>query len=121
MEQIKNNKYEVESIWKEIFSTIVTTFHSINLEFNIYYQYIDMMNDDDQIRRDLETYKSKNIGIMDDLNVINNFYTLLFHPRTGVVIVNGDKNREGVIEKTNPRFEEIFNFNKDGKIIIYNI
>jgi len=71
---------------------------------------VEQMNDDDILLRELEVYRSKNTNSAENVNLEGNHYNKLFHSQTGVVIANGDKNKEGVIEKMNPQFEEIFEY-----------
>ena len=36
--------------------------------------------------------------------------TINFNKETGIIIANGDKGKEGLIEKTNPEVENIFKY-----------
>lgn len=74
--------------------------------FELYLSYVDQINDDDPLKRELENIKAKNIMAIDVVQA--NYYSLLFSKETGIIIANGDKGKEGLIEKTNQEIEEIF-------------
>ena len=59
-------------------------------------------------KRDLEGLRRKNDASNDHLN--NKFYSLLFNQSTGIIIVNGDKDKIGTIEFSNKEVENIFKY-----------
>ena len=60
------------------------------------------------MKRDLESIKRKNENSADHIQ--QNFYNLLFNKETGIIIPNGDKGKEGLIEKANSEVEVIFKY-----------
>ena len=52
--------------------------------------------------------RRKNDSFGDHMN--NNFYSVLFNKDTGIIIANGDKGSEGIIELSNKEIENIFKY-----------
>jgi PAS domain S-box-containing protein len=71
-------------------------------------EYIDQINDDDLKKRDLEALKRKNDNFGEHINL--NFYSVLFSKETGIIIANGDKGSEGIIQLANNEIENIFKY-----------
>ena len=88
-------------------------YNCVNKEFDLYYNFIEQINDDEVIKRKLESYRNKYIHASDKFEVYLDYYDYLFSDKTGVVIVKGDRDVEGVIERTNPQFEVLFGYGKD--------
>ena len=76
--------------------------------FNLFSEYIEQINDDDLKKRDLESLKRKNDNYTDRIG--QNYYSILFNKETVILIVNGDKGSEGVIELSNKEIENIFKY-----------
>ena len=106
-EQIMISKSNVENIWKKLYSI----YSGINELFDFYCDYVEQINDDSFLKRELETVKRKNETSTDTLN--QNYYNLIFRHDTGIAICNGDNGKEGIIEKINFEFEKIFKFSNE--------
>ena len=66
----------------------------------------------DETKRDLENIRRKNDNNTNDILHLN-YYNFLFSKDTGIIIVNGDKGKEGIIERTNKTITEIFGYDKE--------
>jgi len=80
--------------------------------FELYEAYVEYINDDDGVMRILEGIKNKNNTISFEL-INSNYYNLLFSKEIGIIIANGDRSKEGLIEKTNQEIENIFGFKSE--------
>ena len=103
-DKIRITKKNVEVMWNELLSI----YGGVNVYFQLFSEYIEQINDDDLKKRDLESLKRKNDNFGDHIG--QNFYSVLFNKETVVLIVNGDKGNEGVIELTNKEIENIFKY-----------
>ena len=103
-DKIRITKKNVEVMWNELLSI----YGGVNVYFKLFSEYIEQINDDDLKKRDLESLKRKNDNYGDHIG--QNFYSVLFNKETIVLIVNGDKGNEGVIELTNKEIENIFKY-----------
>ena len=103
-DKIRLTKANVENMWNKL----LKIFGGVNEYFELYLEYIEQINDDDLKKRDLESLKRKNDSNIDTLN--NNFYNVLFNKETCIIIANGDKGNEGVIELSNNEVENIFKY-----------
>ena len=103
-DKIRITKSRVELIWEKL----IQIYNGVNELFDLYYDYVEQINDDDLKKRDLESLRRKNDNLTDHLN--QNFFALLFNRETGIIIANADKGKEGVIEKTNSEIENIFKY-----------
>ena len=83
-------------------------FNGVNDLFDLYLTYTEQVNDDDLLKRDLDEIKRKSENSAEFIQ--QNFYSILFNKETGIVICNGDKGSEGMIEKTNNEIEPIFKY-----------
>ena len=108
--KIRLTKKRLDNIWEELFDI----YNGINENFDLYLNYIENINDDDAKKRDLEAFKRKTENSAENYQL--NFYNILFGKETGVMIVNGDKGKEGVIEKVNNEIENIFLYTKEEMI-----
>ena len=106
-EQIMISKSNVENLWNKLYSI----YSGINELFDFYCDYVEQINDDSFLKRELETVKRKNETSTDTLN--QNYYNLIFRHDTGIAICNGDNGKEGIIEKINFEFEKIFKFSNE--------
>ena len=103
-DQIRISKSKVEHMWNELLSI----YNGVNVYFELYSTYVVEINDDDLKKRDLDSLKRKNDNLNENLN--QNFYAILFNKSTGIIIANGDKGCEGLIELSNSEIEHIFNY-----------
>ena len=106
-DKIRITKSKIEKIWNKLLSI----YNGVNDLFDLYSEYVEKLNDDDLKKRDLENYKKKNENFSE--NFSQNYYVMLFNKDTGIIIANGDKGREGIIEKTNLEIENIFKYKTD--------
>ena len=103
-DKIRITKKNVEMMWNELLSI----YGGVNAYFKLFSEYIEQINDDDLKKRDLESLKRKNDNYSEHL--AQNFYSILFNKETVVLIANGDKGSEGVIELSNKEIENIFKY-----------
>ena len=103
-DKIGKTKANVERLWNKL----INIYGGINDYFDLYVEYVEQINDDDLKKRDLEAYRRKNESFGDHMN--NNFYSMLFNKETGIIIANGDKGSEGLIELCNKEIENIFKY-----------
>ena len=103
-EKIKICKGNIEKLWKKLF----TIYSGINEVFYFYLDYVEQINDDSFLKRELDEISRK----LDNISSSNQniLYNLMFKKETGIVIVNGDKGKEGLIEKINHEFENSFKY-----------
>ena len=94
-------------IWEELFDLS----NGINENFELYLNYIENINDDGVLKRELENFKRKSENSAENYQL--NFYNILFGKETGIVIINGDQGKEGIIEKVNKEMENIFLYSID--------
>ena len=106
-DKIRITKNKIEKIWFDLFST----YSGVNDLFDLYENYIEQINDDDLLKRELDTLRNKNINSTEHIQL--NYYNVLFNKETGIIIANGDKSKEGIIEKTNDEIERIFDYKAD--------
>jgi PAS domain S-box-containing protein len=106
-DKIRITKSKIDRIWQELFST----YSGVNDLFDLYENYVEQINDDDLLKRELETIKNRNQNSTEHIQL--NFYNILFKEETGILIANGDKTKEGIIEKTNDEIEKIFLYKAD--------
>ena len=103
-DKIRITKRNVEVMWNEL----LNIYGGVNSYFNLFSEYIEQINDDDLKKRDLESLKRKNDNYNDHIG--QNYYSILFNKETAILIVNGDKGSEGVIELSNKEIENIFKY-----------
>ena len=103
-DKIRITKKNVEIMWNELLSI----YGGVNAYFKLFSEYIEQINDDDLKKRDLESLKRKNDNFTDHIG--QNYYSVLFNKETVVIIANGDKGSEGVIELSNKEIENIFKY-----------
>ena len=103
-DKIGKAKNNVEILWNKL----INIYGGVNDFFDLYVEYVEQINDDDLKKRDLEAYRRKNESFGDHMN--NNFYSVLFNKETGIIIANGDKGNEGLIELSNKEIENIFKY-----------
>ena len=103
-DKIGKTKKDIEIMW----SKLLKIYSGVNNFFELYSEYVEQINDDDLKKRDLEALRRKNDSSNDHIN--NKFYSLLFNKNTGIIIANGDKGKEGVIEFANKEIENIFKY-----------
>ena len=103
-DKIRITKRNVEDMW----SQLLKIYAGANEFFELYTEYVEQINDDDLKKRELESLKRKNEGLGDHIN--SNYYSVLFNRNTGIIIANGDKGSEGIIEECNGEIENIFKY-----------
>ena len=103
-DKIRITKKKIEEMW----SQLLKIYAGANEFFELYTEYVEQINDDDLKKRELESLKRKNDGLGDHIN--SNFYSVLFNKNTGIIIANGDKGSEGIIEACNGEIENIFKY-----------
>ena len=91
-----------------MWNDLLQIYGGVNDFFQLYMEYIEQINDDDLKKRDLEALKRKNDNFGDHINL--NFYSVLFNKETGIIIANGDKGSEGIIQLANNEIENIFKY-----------
>lgn len=106
-DKIRITKNRVAVLW----SKLIKIFNGVNELFELYLQYVEQINDDDLLKRNLEEIKRKNENSTEHIQ--QNFYSILFSKETGIIIANGDKGKEGIIEKANSEIEAIFKFKRE--------
>ena len=105
VEKIQDSKKKVKTFWKELFSI----YSGVNDLFLFYLDYIATINDDNITKRELESIQRKIENSADNIQL--NYYNILFKSDTGIVLVNGDKGKEGIILKANNEFGKLFKYN----------
>ena len=105
--KIRKTKKKIENLWENL----ILTYNGVNDLFDLYNEYIEQINDDDLTKRDLDNLRKKNENFPEPIS--NNYYSILFNKDTGIIIANGDKGKEGIIEKTNLEIEKIFKYKSD--------
>jgi len=103
-DKIRISKKKVEIMWNELLSI----YGGVNEFFELYSNYVVEINDDDLKKRDLDSLRRKSDNYNEHLN--QNFYGVLFSKDTGIIIANGDKGSEGLIELSNREIENIFKY-----------
>ena len=103
-DKIRITKRNVEVMWGQL----LKIYAGANEFFELYTEYVEQINDDDLKKRELESLKRKNDGLGDHIN--SNYYSVLFNKNTGIIITNGDKGSEGIIEACNGEIENIFKY-----------
>ena len=93
---IQKSKKKVEQIWDNLFDIYI----GINNEYELYLDYIEQINDDNNLKRYLETIGKKSV----EDNLEKNYYNILFSSETGICLLTKD----GIIKKVNKSFCEIF-------------
>ena len=103
-DKIRITKQKVDDLWMKLYNI----YNGVNDLFELYLNYTEQINDDDLLKRDLDEIKRKSENSAEFIQ--QNFYNVLFNKETGILICNGDKGSEGVIEKTNNEVEQIFKY-----------
>ena len=103
-DKIRITKRNVDVMWNQL----LKIYAGVNEFFELFTEYVEQINDDDLKKRELESFKRKNVGFGDHIN--SNFYSVLFNRNTGIIIANGDKGSEGIIETCNGEIENIFKY-----------
>ena len=96
----------------ELFHSLYALYTGVNDLFELYLSYIEVVNDDDVLKRELDNIKRKSdVSTVDMLNV--NYYNVLFSKETGIIVACGDKGKEGVIVQSNRTVTEMFGYGKE--------
>ena len=114
-EKIRTTKLKVTKLFNELFNI----YNRANEIFELYLSYIDIINNDYLVKRNLEVLKRKNERQTVDLIQVN-YYNILFGKETGIIICSGDKGKEGEILSSNKIISELFSYTQEelkGKFI----
>ena len=114
-EKIRETKLKITKIFNELFSI----YNRGNEIFELYLSYIDIINNDYLVKRNLEVLKRKYDRQTVDLIKVN-YYNILFGKETGIVIGSGDKGKEGMIINSNKIISSLFGYSQEelkGKLI----
>ena len=103
-DQIKTTQENVVKMWEEL----LKIYNGVNEYFYFYNDYIDQIIDDNLKKKDLDSLRRKNDAMVDNIN--SNYYMVLFHKETGIIIANADKGSEGIIKHCNKKIPKIFNY-----------
>jgi len=106
-DKIRISKNKIEKYWEQLFAI----YNGFNDMFDLYENYVGYINDDGVLCRELELIKNKILLSGENLN--SNFTSVLFSKETGILIANGDKGKEGLIEHVNTQIESIFNYRSE--------
>ena len=107
IQKIEESKIIISNLWEDLFQI----YSGINPVFMIYLEFITDINDDINLKKKLEAYKKKKE--ISTESILTNYYSILFHKETGLVIVNGENGKEGLIESADYKFGLIFNITID--------
>ena len=103
-DQIKTTQENVVKMWEEL----LKIYNGVNEYFYFYNDYIEQIIDDNLKKKDLDSLKRKSDAMVENIN--NNYYMVLFHKDTGIIIANADKGSEGIIKHCNKRIQNIFGY-----------
>ena len=103
-DKIRVTKKNIEIMWNQL----LEIYGGVNDYFEFYMIYVEQINDDDLKKRDLESLKRKNDNYSDHIG--QNYYSVLFNKETSIIVANGDKGNEGIIELSNKEIENIFKY-----------
>ena len=103
-EKLMNSMKVIEDLWNKL--TIINS--GANDVIDFYTDYVDQINDDNFLKRNLEELKRKSEVNINNINL--NYFNLLFKSEAGIAICNGDNGKEGIIENVNNEFCKIFNY-----------
>ena len=107
-ELIRKTKLKISKLFHELFKI----YNRVNELFDLYLSYIEIVNNDYILKRNLEIVKKKNnITTLDIIKI--NYYNILFGKETGILIGNGDKGHEGQIITSNKIISDFFSYSKD--------
>ena len=104
-DKVRLTKQNIDKLWDDIMST----YNGYNELFELYENYTESINDDSLTLRELLKIKNKNYA----MEGIFNYYNILFSNDTCIIICNGDKNKEGTIEKVTSNITDFFGFKEE--------
>ncbi len=107
-EKIRTTKLKITKLFNELFNI----YNRANEIFELYLSYIDIINNDYLVKRNLEVLKRKNERQTVDLIQVN-YYNILFGKDTGIIICSGDKGKEGEILTSNKIISELFSYTQE--------
>ena len=107
-EKIRKTKLKITKLFNELFNI----YNRANEIFELYLSYIDIINNDYLVKRNLEVIKRKNERQTADLINVN-YYNILFGKDTGIIIGSGDKGKEGMIITSNKIISELFGYTQE--------
>ena len=103
-DKIKTTEENIEKMWEDL----LKIYNGVNEYFYFYNDYIEQIIDDNLKKKHLDSLKRKNDTMVENIN--NNYYVILFHKNTGIIIANVDKGSEGIIQHCNKRITNMFNY-----------
>ena len=107
-EIIGKTKLKISKLFKKLFNI----YNGVNGIFELYSNYVDIINNDFTTKRNLDLIKKKYEKItLDKLNI--NYFNSLFGKDTGIIIGSGDLGQEGKIITYNKIITDIFGYNND--------
>ena len=86
IEKILVCKMNVNNLWNQLFDI----YSGINEYFDLYLDYVGVINDNVFLQKKLENIKIKKKNYLES----SDYYNLLFRPDIGIVICNGDKDKD---------------------------
>ena len=104
-DKIRLTKQTIDKLWDNIFQT----YNGYNELFELYENYVELINDDSLTLRELLKTKNKNFA----LEGIFNYYNTLFSNDTCIIICSGDKGKEGTIEKVSSNITSFFGYKEE--------
>ena len=104
-DKIRITKQTIDKLWEDIFQT----YNGCNELFDLYENYVESINDDSLTLRELLKIRNKNFA----LEGIANYYNTLFNNDTCIIVCNGDKGKEGIIEKVSPNITRFFGYKEE--------
>ena len=102
--KIKLTKEKIEKLW----GNLISIYFGVNGLYELYCEYVEHINDDDLKKKALESLKRKSENFSEKIGL--NYYSILFKKDTGIIIINGNKDKEGLIEKANFEVERMFKY-----------
>ena len=103
-DQIKTTQENVVKMWEDL----LKIYNGVNEYFYFYNDYIEQIIGDNLKKKDLDSLKRKSDAMVENIN--NNYYMVLFHKDTGIIIANADKGSEGIIKHCNKIIQNIFGY-----------
>ena len=107
-EKIRKTKLKITKLFNELFNI----YNRANEIFELYLSYIDIINNDYLVKRNLEVLKRKYERQTVDLIKVN-YYNILFGKETGILIGSGDKGKEGMIITSNKIISDLFGYSQE--------
>ena len=107
-EIICKTKLKISQLFKQLFKI----FNGVNEIFELYSNYVEIVNNDFIKKRNLDVIRKKSDKITIDTIKIN-YYNILFGKETGIILGSGDIGYEGQIITCNKSIIDLFGYSKD--------